>query len=114
MPLFYVHADAVSNDDLSFNASLYHVIIPLNDVEAPGAYVFTVGFSRPLLPSEMVLSTSLFGEMVRFSIQMDTLAVTTVNIIDAGRYTFEVNILYFGNSIVSLIAPAVVDVTSPG
>ena len=87
------------------------MIIPVNNVEAAGAYVFTVGFSPELLPSEIV-SAFLLGEMVPFLIQTDTLVVTTMNpITSAGRYTFDVSVLVLDDL---LIVPAVVDVTSRG
>jgi hypothetical protein len=89
------------------------VIIPANNVETAGAYIFTVGFSRPLLANEMV-SVHLLGEVVPFSIQSNTLVISTVNPMTfAARYTFDVSAIVVTDSVISLTVPAVVDVTSP-
>lgn len=101
--------------DLSLNATLYHVVLPENSVQSAGAYIFTAGLSRPLSGSERILSVTLTGDG-NFTIDSSTRVVTTsVPTLQAGRYTFDITILYLVAQlpgIHTLTAPGIVDVVS--
>ena len=80
--------------DLSLNATLYHVVLPESSVQSAGTYIFTAGLSRPLSGSERILSVALTGDG-NFQIDSNTRVVTTsVPTLQAGRYTFDISILY--------------------
>lgn len=97
--------------DLSLNATLYHVVLPENSVQSAGAYIFTAGLSRPLSGSERILSVTLTGDG-NFTIDSSTRVVTTsVPTLQAGRYTFDITILYLVTQ-PPLTAPGIVDVVS--
>ena len=98
--------------DLSLNATLYHVVLPENSVQAAGAYIFTAGLSRPLSGSERIFSVALTGDG-NFTIDSNTRVVTTLMpTLQAGRYTFDITILYFVTQPHTLTAPGIVDVVS--
>ena len=99
--------------DLSLNDTLYHVVLPENSVQSAGAYIFTAGLSRPLSGSERILSVTLTGDG-NFTIDSSTRVVTTsVPTLQAGRYTFDITILYFVTQPPgTLTAPGIVDVVS--
>ena len=99
---------------MSLDETLYHTIISENALQSSGQYVLTAGLSRPLVTGESVFAV-LLGTDVPFQID-NTLTVTSrVEQVEPGRYTFDVNVAVITSSgPLSLVAPAVVDVTSQG
>ena len=98
--------------DLSLNATLYHVVLPESSVQSARTYIFTAGLSRPLNGSERILSVALTGDG-NFQIDSNTRVVTTsVPTLQAGRYTFDISILYLSPQPYTLTASGIVDVVS--
>jgi len=101
--------------DLSLNATLYHVVLPESSVQSARTYIFTAGLSRPLNGSERILSVALTGDG-NFQIDSNTRVVTTsVPTLQAGRYTFDITILYSSPQppgLHTLTASGIVDVVS--
>lgn len=80
--------------DVTLNSTFYHVVLPEDSVQTSGAYIFTTGLSRSLGASELILSATLSGDS-NFQISSQTYVVTTNGALQAGRYTFDITLLYF-------------------
>lgn len=108
--LTLLYAETAMATALSLNASVYHTIVPEADVQVPGTYLFSLGFSTPL-DGASVTAFIISNGHVPFQIR-NALDIETTQALQAHRYTFDVTVFISGTVPTSLVSSAVVDVIS--